>query len=269
MLLVIGDFIVDQTYLVTNPKASPEAPSLSIDLTSREPIWSPGGAGFAAAYAKKAGFEVHLATILSFSAKEHLWAEYKVEADSLADSVSFNDLAKTRFIDICSGYHLLRLNSDLLATKPDISPQQMVKKLDRIIKEIHPSAYLLSDYTKGLFKKEYDWSYLLNYLSELGVPILLDSRAINLSHWFKDGKLNPKVWLKLNEKEANNATRVLLNQDNPTELVYMDDPIVSKLIVTRGSKGAYVAIGGGIKGTDTIDDFMPTVRSSKRPDVTG
>lgn len=250
-LLVIGDLIIDETYYVDVSKISPEAPIPTAELTTAIPIRTPGGAGFAAAWAASRGINTTLLTATDPENADVLSTNYKVNVKPI--QFINRNVTKTRFIDRESGYHLLRLDNDRVADTPDINPRDVISFVDHLIKGIRIDACLLADYRKGLFSQKYNWSPLLRHLTNNQIFTLLDTRANRLHHWAEDGTI--PGWIKLNTKEFI-AVQADYN-NNPNTLM-------PRRVITKGKAGATVYI------FDREISAVPSLyRSGTAPDTTG
>ena len=255
-ILVIGDLVIDETYYVEVNRISPEAPVPTAELLQAKPEKTPGGAGFAAAFAKAQGHDVYLCTAISKEYSSMLWSSYEIKV--LEAERTRNNVTKTRFIDKDSEYHILRLDNDKIVQPPQISPTKVIDT----IKGSHIDACLLADYKKGFFNPSFCWHELIDHLINQKIPILLDTRAENIRHFMIEDSLNPELWLKLNKSEAEKVRFNLLGKDILWE---ERNSRINKLIITRGSKGVKVydnSIHYNIKVPENL-------KSYGTPDTTG
>ena len=149
-LLVIGDLIIDETYHVEVNRISPEAPIPTAELLDKDPVRTAGGAGFTAAFAASQGINT---TLLCANSSIDIPG---VDIHSIVDIEA--NVTKTRFIDKTHGYHLLRLDNDKIAPKPNITPEMMLSAFDEVTQGKRVDAIVLSDYCKGFFSPEHNWA---------------------------------------------------------------------------------------------------------------
>jgi len=272
-ILVIGDLIVDETILVDVDRTSPEAPVPIAALTKDEVYKTPGGAGFAAAFAANCKMDTSLITTASSDNSSLLWFNYNIETWSVnkESGYTFKNVTKTRIIDRKSGYHLLRLDNDRIADKPQVTPDDVIKVITKAYDPTKIDACLLSDYNKGFFSPEEEWDQLVRFLTENDILTLLDTKAKNIYHWTGSYKqLHDKLWLKVNKQEAEGLIDQHLSAQHskavPRDLV--EQYIVTNLIVTLGPNGAEAYYAQAGAGPTTIT-CRPTTRSNTTPDVTG
>jgi bifunctional ADP-heptose synthase (sugar kinase/adenylyltransferase) len=260
-ILVIGDLIIDETYKVTVNRISPEAPIPTAELLGVEPFRTPGGAGFAAAWSVAQGNPTYLCTAVTSDNKALLWFGHGITVVESSPDIERN-VTKTRFIDEVSGYHLLRLDNDRIASQPATSPSKVIDIAANLIKGDGVVGCLLSDYKKGFFHPSYRWSELIDFLGSQGVPTLLDTRMENIDHFMGAEKmLSDKVWLKLNEHEADRVCLNLLGKDSQHSDL---ENFVPNFIVTRGPTGAILYAQGNV--IPVRPDIQP---QGGAPDTTG
>jgi D-beta-D-heptose 7-phosphate kinase/D-beta-D-heptose 1-phosphate adenosyltransferase len=263
-ILVIGDFILDQTYHVEVNRISPEAPTITAELLEKYSSRTPGGAGFAAAWAAQHGYPTTFLGLLSDKLIAAMQRTYSLTSISI-ESIE-NPVSKTRFIEKHSGYHLLRLDNDRIADKKYPFVESIIEAVDTI-PEI--DACLLADYRKGFFSPhERVWSALLDYLASRKISTILDTRSENLSHWLKNDRLQKDTWLKLNRREAKRITDSLIGLgESPEALV--EEGILNNFVLTLGEEGAKT-IQRGEDSSLIIHSSEPAeTNSSSAPDVTG
>jgi len=272
-ILVIGDFILDETYHVEVNRISPEAPVATAELLHRRPTQTPGGAGFAAAFAARQGYNVYLAGAIAPRNRNLLSQEYNIKVIGV-EEVELN-VTKTRFVDLASGYHILRLDNDKIAGRPTSTPEKVISGIEPIVGKI--DACLISDYRKGFFDPTFSpWSRLISYFTLQQIPIILDTRNENIRHWFDDnegkeplGRFPTGAWLKLNRREIRKVTDNLLSSKaDPRELV--DQGIISNLALTKSKEGAAIYQFTG-KGLPSTRFYLPTPEKiiTGAPDPTG
>lgn len=257
-ILVIGDLIIDKTCYTKVSRISPEAPTPTADLIYKESDITPGGAGFAAAFSSARGNKTYICTAATRNNTSMLWFKYNITSVN-ADVIDSN-ITKTRFIEEESGYHLLRLDNDLITDKPNTSPENVLKAIDPLIKGNSVDGCLLADYKKGFFNPSHEWNKVIDYLSNNNIPTLLDTRMENIKHFMNENhSLNKKLWLKLNNKEADKVKFNLFGEEE------WDTNIVPRLLITKGSKGLTMLYDGKHDTIEVPERFS----KSGAPDTTG
>jgi bifunctional ADP-heptose synthase (sugar kinase/adenylyltransferase) len=221
--------IIDETYYVNVEKLSPEAPVPSAQLTRLTPIRTPGGAGFAAAYASTYdSLNVSLISAVEPSNLSLLWFNHNINArEIITDNIKIKNVVKTRYIDNESNYHLIRIDNDNIVGRPNIRPEQVIENIEEEV-----NACILSDYAKGFFSSNYCWAPLVKYLKDKNIPTILDTRSKNLLKWLSSEYDVLDCWLKLNNREFNNIISMIGAEDFNKK--------VGKLALTQGSQGATI-----------------------------
>lgn len=256
-LLVIGDLIVDETWPVEVVRLNPEVPAPTAEILAHTPIKTPGGAGFAAAWAAKHGINTHLLTASSPQNAEIL-EKHKVHVHSPWGVANGHNVKKTRYIEKNSGYHLLRLDNDRLVPPPATDPYGVIAEASIIQEQCgRIDVCLLSDYAKGFFHGKVSWTPLLSWLEENHITTLLDTRAKDIRLWVRPNSF--RHWLKLNDREFSNAVKSLdLSSTDPWQLVRSG--VFGSLLLTHGPNGADVYMEEGVFSAkpkleyDTITD---------------
>jgi bifunctional ADP-heptose synthase (sugar kinase/adenylyltransferase) len=248
----VGDLIVDSTWYVNAKKLSPEAPVPTLYLTTPEPINSPGGASLAATYANRYSIKSEFVTVAE--TKFFKWLQNKgIQITSLIDNLN---IVKTRYIDIESGYHVVRVDNDDIITPCNVLPLQMRTTIEDIITKHNIKCIALFDYVKGVFNNADTCHSILSIAKQNNIPIYVDTKGSILKYIGAD-------YLKLNEKEYI-AAATALRVDGPLELAKRLR--TEGLIVTKGKKGASLYTTKKDKEFEFIPDL---IEYTGTPDVTG
>lgn len=218
----MGDLIIDETWYVNTKKISPEAPVPVGFLTSEEPYLSPGGASLAASYATKQNYPIHFLT--ATNKERAIWLNNK-GIDTHYIEVNTN-VVKTRYIDIKSNYHLIRIDNDDIVKRPHITTDELDNMFDSLLDRSLCVAFL--DYRKGMFANEEKTQLMIAKAVKKNLPVYVDTRCNPL-------KFRHATFLKLNENEYN-AAKAALNINSPEDLCKTIG--TPNLIVTEGKKGA-------------------------------
>lgn len=249
-LLIIGDIVVDETWYSETKKLSPEAPVPVATLIKNQPDVTIGGAGLAARYAIKNCVDVNFITACSRENKSRLeWLG--IPTVSIEPIVN---VIKKRYIDINSGYHLIRVDNDEVVDKPNIVTENIYPEMERIIDEEGISIVSLLDYRKGMFFNHITCKDMISLCRKKRIPVYVDTRCSPI-------KFRGANYLKLNDLEYA-AAKKELNIDDPYEMIRRLE--ISSLIVTRGKDGA--TLYGSQTGSET--NIHPREYNGT-PDVTG
>lgn len=173
-IIVIGDYCVDEYIYGTVNRISPEAPVPILQIISSE---------------KKNGMAGNVAKNLS-----------ALGANTI-NYFSFAHSTKTRYIDITSGQHMLRVDGDRVSEPFDVNTLTVPANTNAIV---------ISDYDKGFVTQDVI-QHIQNQYQH--IPIFIDTKKQNL-HYLSDN-----CYAKINEQEYNKLKTKPKN-----------------LIVTRGSK---------------------------------
>lgn len=251
-ILLIGDLIIDRTWRVDVTRLSPEGPIPTGELLSPEATDTPGGAGLAATYAKRHNIPLTFLTAASIETTGWLNTAFRITTHQLAH-INTN-VTKTRFIDTKSNYHLLRIDNDRVAERPQVDLRDVTSHLIRLAITQDIAACAILDYRKGLLADPNVCHKIISILKQRDIPIYVDTRAQNLE------KFSGVDWLKLNDTEFNKA-----QQHYQTS--FFDDLVshlgIENLIVTHGARGA------SIHSLSNTITHTPVQHTNGAPDVTG
>jgi bifunctional ADP-heptose synthase (sugar kinase/adenylyltransferase) len=164
------------------------------------------------------------------------------------------NVIKKRYIDINSGYHLIRVDNDEVVDKPNIVTENIYPEMERIIDEEGISIVSLLDYRKGMFFNHITCRDMISLCRNKRIPVYVDTRCSPI-------KFRGANYLKLNNLEYA-AAKKELNIDDPYEMIRRLE--ISSLIVTRGKDGA--TLYGSQTGSET--NIHPREYNGT-PDVTG
>jgi D-beta-D-heptose 7-phosphate kinase/D-beta-D-heptose 1-phosphate adenosyltransferase len=229
-ILLIGDLLIDETIWVNTTKISPEAPVPVAEILPGDiHKESPGGAGFAAAFAAKEGISVQFLTACPPHRVHWL--------NNLGIQVHYYDIEdnvkKTRYIDKPTGYHLIRVDTDKVVMS--LSPQStndiasLTDIFYNVIKQEKIGIIALLDYRKGLLSNRDFTQQVIKTGKKANIPVYTDSRSSDLT------KFKGTTVLKLNSLEFTAACK-LFNIGSPEEL--MSELETDNLLVTKGDDGA-------------------------------
>ena len=188
--IVIGDIMVDRTIYGEVHKISPEAPVPVITHSYITEVL--GGAANVARNIEAIGHEVIMGGYIGEIAQK-LFQKTSINIDSAIEVEQDN--IKTRFVDIKTGYHLLRYDNE---TKTKLygpltsGPWIHLKWHQKILPY---DGVIISDYHKGSLDSNV--AEIIQYANEANVPIFVDTRRSNIDI-FKGAS-----WLMPNLKELN------------------------------------------------------------------
>jgi len=248
-MLIMGDTIIDETWYVDARKLSPEAPIPVGYLTSSVPHRSPGGASLAASYALKQGYPFTFLTATSNNNTRWLAAK-GMDVHSLQ---SVDNVTKTRYIDVNSNYHLLRIDNDEVVTFPSVTSDKLSPVLEELLDKA--TCLIMLDYRKGIFSNLEAVKKMIAEAVRRNLPVYVDTRC-------SPSKFRMSTYLKLNEKEYV-AACAALGFNNYQDLC--SNLNIPNVIVTEGKRGATLH-------SVTNETFHSTPSKDRYkgiPDVTG
>lgn len=236
MILVVGDFMVDEYVHVAIDRISPEAPVPVMRELRREV--KPGGAGNVAANIHTLGEKVRLLTVVG-ELDARWWNPLVAQCpwvgwiqDQLRDTT-----VKTRFV-ADRGQQVARLDRE---TTTDIRHLTLDRLKDSIKQQLNGvKVIVISDYQKGVVTDNLA-RWLIDGARELKIPVIVDSKCTDTSRF--DGAT---IWTP-NEHEYREA-RVI--------------PDVMFSVVTMGSKGIKI-----YKKSENV--VIPAIDRQDVADVTG
>lgn len=232
-IAVIGDIILDE-YLSGNvERISPEAPVPVVNITSNN--FTIGGAANAALNIKNLGGDsIIIGCVGEDSAGEKLTAligERQIDTKYIFKAADRKTIHKTRIISKQHNQQLLRIDNE---DRLPVSEQTERSLISAVISRANESdALLISDYSKGVITENLAKQAVKNF-KDLNKPIVVDSKAFNLSHFFGATVLTP------NQKEAQESSGIRIVDDE--SLVMAGNKLLSEtqstaILITRGDKG--------------------------------
>jgi len=250
-LLIIGDIVIDETWHVRATKLSPEGPIPVVILDSDTPEVKAGGAGLAARYATKNKIPVHLMTACSLKNKDLLESN-GIPTTSIDDT---DNIVKKRYIDIESGYHLMRVDNDSVVSVPDITTDNIYSLLKDFILQNNVSMVSMLDYRKGVFFDRNTCQSIIRLCRSKDIFTYVDTRCLPTKFIGAD-------YIKLNATEYDYAK----NRMNTKDMSEMRHRLeANSLIVTLGKDGAMMT-----SQNCNNTSYVPKLRkTSHAPDVTG
>jgi bifunctional ADP-heptose synthase (sugar kinase/adenylyltransferase) len=255
-ILIFGDLLIDSTYYVKVTKISPESPVPVAELLSGFPQETPGGAGLGAIYATKQKIKNQFVTACS---KDSLDLLLSMQISPIYFFVDKN-VTKQRYIDVNSGYHLLRVDGDRIADKPNWDDDSIFNSFIKMIKqEIHLEeigCFLFLDYRKGFFNEKIAQK-LIGLAKENNIPISVDTRRKEIDI-FRGATV-----LKLNDKEFAEAKVNYPSIKDYASMLYLFG--LDYFLCSHAGEGASILK----RGEGVAIHISPNTRKSGAPDVTG
>jgi len=262
-LCIIGDLLIDSTHYVEVTKLSPEAP-VPVALLTGDVIETPGGAGLGAALAAKDGVPLIFCTCTSLPRMLWLYDEYHVPTViGYAGEYGKTNCIKTRYIDVETHYHLLRVDSDRIIHKPLSTPEReelWMGQVEECLSTKNVKILAILDYRKGLLTEARS-RRLINMAHKFDIPVYVDSRATNLDQ-FAGADI-----LKLNKEEFDRAQNMfgVTGSDDLAAQEIMEALRLRHLVVTLGANGADLYSAH----TTDMRIHVDTITHEGSPDVTG
>jgi D-beta-D-heptose 7-phosphate kinase/D-beta-D-heptose 1-phosphate adenosyltransferase len=223
---VVGDVMLDQTYIGSVNRVSPEAPVPVLQVTNVK--YSPGGAGNVATNLKALGANV---TLLGLVGKDSQAEHLKQSLNTLGVSTKFYSLLSQTITKIraTSTQQLLRLDLEsnyTLANEYQESLRNTFANLDNV------DLVVFSDYHKGLLGPwTRDW---IQELKKNNIPVVVDPKQ-DWSFYAGADWITPN-WIEFQESSGGNLDNQhleLIDKANQLQVKYQ----ISNILLTRSEKG--------------------------------
>ena len=254
---VAGDVMLDQYVVGTVDRISPEAPVPVVKVTDH--FSRLGGAANVARSLAGLGAGVSLCGVVGADdAAEEVLEFCRDEGIGEGALLRVSDRPTTRKLRVLGPHQqLLRLDWEPGGAFSSALVSRLMSDLE---KEPAPQALILSDYAKGFLTAEVV-SSLLRVASDLGIPVLVDPKGREISH-FRGATL-----IKPNLRELEEITGKSLAGASESELAAVAGPLAESLdlealVVTLGERGMLVATADG-------EAFTVPSRTRDVFDVTG
>lgn len=232
-ITVLGDLILDEYLFGNVERISPEAPVPVVDIVNNK--LTIGGAANAALNISRLGAaSTVIGCIGNDIAGDELITsikEQRLPTDLIIRTEARRTIHKTRIVSKQHNQQLLRIDSE--------SRLPITKDIEKSLIEIVEAqadisdALLISDYSKGLITKDLAMASVASF-NKRNKPIVVDSKAFNLSHFFGATVLTP------NQKEAQESSGIRIVDD--VSLIAAADQLLAQtqskaILITRGDKG--------------------------------
>jgi len=234
---VVGDVMLDTYWWGHVERISPEAPVPVVTLDKRE--YRIGGAGNVALNLASLGAEV---SIFSVTGKdddaivlEKLLAENNINTSYLLKSSDRITTNKSRIIS--RNQQMMRLDSETLK---DLSPEDennLIKAIEKYIKEQQPSVLIFEDYNKGVLTENII-SEIIAFAKKHNCIVAVDPKRKNFFA-YKDVDI-----FKPNLKEVKEGLNMLIDDINLLSLKNIHQQLAEKLhhhisLITLSEKGVF------------------------------
>ena len=229
-IAVVGDSMLDSWIWGKVSRISPEAPVPVVDVDHLS--YTPGGAANVVNNITGLGAKVAVFTITGDDENGvKLSSELSNRGVDISGIIKDKNRPTTTKTRIMAGsQQLCRIDTENKKPVSDEISEVLLKTILDSVKNF--DILVLSDYNKGLFKKEFVDSLISN-ASLAGVNTIVGPKPANM-HIFKGAKL-----MALNEKEAREASK---NFDSSVPIEEVGQKLknelsLDSLLVTRGDKG--------------------------------
>lgn len=244
-VLFIGDIALDEYYSGTSTRLSPEAPVPIVDMDPFAPDirQMPGCVGNAVVSCNALGGSAAVVSVIGDDRAGEdvceLLSELTVETKYLLVTDKRPTIMKTR---IFSGQHyVVRIDKEVNDDFNDAMEKAVLFQIIAALDEFKPEVVYIADYDKGMMTLEVIGSTVA-YAHERSIPVIADPKVRHFSLY------NDVDVLKPNDVRA--ATAMEMKAQTITEVEELGQAIIDKLqckavILTRGSKGAYILDASG------------------------
>lgn len=232
-ITVMGDLILDEYLFGNVDRISPEAPVPVIDILSGK--LTIGGAANAGLNIENLGANTAvIGCVGNDLAGEKLISimkDQQIDTRHIIKAQARKTIHKTRIVSKPHNQQLLRIDSE---DRIPISDENEKSLIDSIISQAQQSdALLISDYSKGLITTKLAKIAVDSFRSH-NKPVVVDSKAFNLSHFFGATVLTP------NQKEAQESSGIRIVDDD--SLIRAGNNLLvetqsTAILITRGDKG--------------------------------
>lgn len=227
-IIVVGDVMLDRFIIGTVDRISPEAPVPVV--SKKEEVVTLGGAGNVAHNIVSLGGKVSLFGIVGNDASgriiKTLLKTTKNVQDELVMNKRYVTTDKTRIVS--HGQHMVRIDTEDLIVLHKKDEETILSRYKLLLKKT--SVVILSDYTKGMFSKEFA-EKLIVLAHKQNVRVIVDTKPRHV-HFFKGA-----YCIKPNKKEA-------LLMSSEKEIHRIAEDIATKLhtnvLITLGEEGMYI-----------------------------
>ena len=203
-LLVIGDLMIDHYLWGSCNRTSPEAPVPVVNIENESVLL--GGAGNVVNNLKALGAEVGIISVIgdciNSNELKNLLKKIDIDMQYLITQKDRITSKKSRII--ASQQQVVRYDRESIHNISPKSQNTIIETFNKIV--MNYDAVLLSDYGKGILTNELTISLIKN-ANKNGKKVLVDPKGLDYSKYKGAYLLTP------NKKEASEATRIIINDD--------------------------------------------------------
>ena len=203
-LLVIGDLMIDHYLWGSCDRTSPEAPVPVVTIDNENILL--GGAGNVVNNLKALGAEVGIISVIGdcINSNELKNLLKKIDIDTQYLITQKDRITSKKSRIIASQQQVVRYDRESTHNISPKSQNTIIETFNKII--MNYDAVLLSDYGKGILTNELTISLIKN-ANKNGKKVLVDPKGLDYSKYKGAYLLTP------NKKEASEATRIIINDD--------------------------------------------------------
>ncbi len=190
-VLVVGDVILDEYISGPAESLSPEFPVPLIKVSNKN--YQLGGAANVAANVAALGGKAYLCGVVGNdkygNLLKELAANFGIEL-LMCDSANLPTIVKSRLM--AGSHHLARfdIEEDFCLSKE--MAEDLFKKIDSVLNSV--DAIIFSDYNHGVFSNYLEFnSLLVERANELGIPVLVDPKPVNIDKFMNVGCVFPNL----------------------------------------------------------------------------
>ena len=203
-LLVIGDLMIDHYLWGSCNRTSPEAPVPVVNIENESVLL--GGAGNVVNNLKALGAEVGIISVIGdcINSNELKDLLKKIDIDTQYLITQKDRITSKKSRIIASQQQVVRYDRESTHNISPKSQNTIIETFNKIV--MNYDAVLLSDYGKGILTNELTISLIKN-ANKNGKKVLVDPKGLDYSKYKGAYLLTP------NKKEASEATRIIINDD--------------------------------------------------------
>lgn len=226
-ILVVGDVMLDEYWMGSCSRISPEAPIPIVKINRAKRILRAGGAANVAVNCSNLGANVEIFGTIGTDSSGLSLSKILTEngiKDELIRNIYLPTITKQRILS--QNQQLIRLDFEELLKKNDI--KEIEDRLSQ--KSINSDLIIFSDYAKGM---DCVIEKLIKIAKQKSIPILVDPKGNNFSKYKNATILTPNLKEFIGVAGDINSENELISKGRKL----IDDLNLQGLLITRGEKG--------------------------------
>ncbi len=239
--MIVGDVMIDSYMWGNVTRISPEAPVPVVSVTKREKRL--GGAANVALNIEAMGAEPIICSVLGNddSSKDFMQIMYNNNMDRRGIVTSDNRMTTVKSRVIGNNMHIVRVDEESTNALSTMEEDQILDRINRIVKAMHIDAIILQDYDKGNITPR-----IIQEVTQLArrkkIITTVDPKHRNFSNFnninlFKPNLKELREGLNIDIDDSDNDT-LLRNLDDASTLLHQRQNI-DIVLITLSSRGMY------------------------------